>query len=68
MSDAFIACMNIEKFRELIRYATDERRRQMLLTLLADEERKIAEMSLPGDGQDRDGGSVPMASPRTRKS
>jgi hypothetical protein len=68
MPDAFIACMNIERFREALRSSKDEAQRQMLLTLIASEERKLGGMSLPEGGEAKDRGNVPMTSPQTRKS
>ena len=40
--DKFVARQNIEHYRHKLATETDEKRRQMLLRLLADEEAKLA--------------------------
>ena len=49
MSEAFIICLNIERFRELLSSCGDDSRREMLLTLLEEEERKLGNLSQPSD-------------------
>ena len=41
--DRSVAQLNIEHYKRLLERETDERRRQLLLRLLAEEEAKIAE-------------------------
>ncbi len=41
---AFVVRQNIQRYREQLEVATDERRRRVLLDLLAEEEAKLAEL------------------------
>jgi hypothetical protein len=45
--DRSVARLNIEHYRRLLAEETDEKRRQMLLRLLAEEEAKVANPTLP---------------------
>jgi hypothetical protein len=48
MSEAFIICLNIERFRELLLSTTDDVQRRMLLTLIDEQERKLADLKVCG--------------------
>jgi hypothetical protein len=42
--DTFVVSLNVELFRRLLERETDERRRQALVRLLAQEEAKLVEL------------------------
>jgi len=46
MSEAFIICLNIERFRELLLSTKDDAQRRMLLTLIDEQEQKLAGLRL----------------------
>ena len=46
MSEAFIICLNIERFRELLLSTKDDTQRRMLLTLIGEQEHKLADLRL----------------------
>jgi hypothetical protein len=46
MSDGFIICLNIERFRELLLSTKDDTQRKMLLTLIDEQEQKLAGLRL----------------------
>jgi hypothetical protein len=46
MSDGFIICLNIERFRELLLSTKDDTQRKMLLTLIEEQEQKLADLRL----------------------
>lgn len=45
--DRIVASLNIEHYKRLLATETDESRRQMLLRLLAEEEKKLAQATGP---------------------
>ena len=49
MSDAFIICLNIERFRELLHSCEDVSRREILLRLLEEEQQKLGRLNPLGD-------------------
>jgi hypothetical protein len=49
--DRSIARLNIEHFRRLLATETDEKRRQTLLRLLAEEEAKLADLKPKDNGR-----------------
>ena len=51
----FVARLNIKHFKSKLATETDEAKRKTLLTLLAEEEAKLATLAndLPGDEQER---------------
>jgi hypothetical protein len=48
MSEAFIICLNIERFRELLLSTKDDAQRRMLLTLIDEQEQKLADLRVHG--------------------
>jgi len=46
MSEAFVICLNIERFRELLLSTKDDVQRRMLLTLIGEQEQKLADLTL----------------------
>ena len=49
--DPTVARLNIEHFRRLLEHEADEKRRELLLRLLAEEEAKLAESKRRGKGE-----------------
>ena len=47
--DKTVACLNIEHYRRLLEKESDEKRRQLLLRLLAEEETKLADAGTPNE-------------------
>ena len=46
MSEAFIICLNIERFRELLLSTKDDAQRKMLLTLIEEQDQKLADLRI----------------------